>query len=179
MKTIQSKSFWLVAIIAVGLTALLIGCKGIDLGDYVSVDTPAAIQQSHGLPASMTLNEAEIAYDTWFSETAINGTAWKGNVERSRDTVQLFNSLALNGIQELVGSEWAAAIPGLTLLAGLFIRRPGDTSEADAAEREKASYNKGQRATVEVLEQRARTSAKSDADAQTIIDVLKKLEQAT
>jgi hypothetical protein len=173
MKTIITPRFAVMLAVAIAMTAMFVGCSGIDIGDYVKVDTPVDIQQSYGLPARLTLNRSEVAYESWFNVTAINGTAWKSNIESGRETAQLFRSLSLQAASELLGTEAVAAIPGLTLLIGLFMRKPGDVSGGDASEREKASFNKGQKVMLEALEKQAARTPGSDARAAEIIEAVK------
>lgn len=169
MKTVITPRFALMLAVAVGLFFLISGCQSFDPGNYIKVNTPVSIQQSDGLPSKLTLNEWEVEYEAWFNDKMTNGTAWKGNGERARESAQLFRSLSLQTASELIGTEAVAAIPGLTLLLGLFMRRPGDVSNGDASEREKASFNKGQKVMLEALERQASRTEKSDAHASELV----------
>ena len=65
------------------LALVLASCAGIDLGDLVKVKTPNAIQQTTGLRATLSLNEAEAEYQNWFNQTQATGAQWKGNIEKA------------------------------------------------------------------------------------------------
>lgn len=124
--------------ISLGLAA----CAGFDLGDIVKVKTPNAIQQTTGLPARTSLNDAEAEYRAWFENTQRVGAQWKASIERGNDVRALLNQLTLAALDE-VGPTLAGvpivgpALPALTGLVGLFI------GAARLRKEKEASFNKG------------------------------------
>lgn len=65
------------------LALVLASCAGLDLGDIVKVKTPNTIQQTTGLPSTLSLNEAEVEYQNWFNLTQTTGAQWKGNIGKA------------------------------------------------------------------------------------------------
>ena len=124
------------------ITLALAACAGFDLGDIVKVRTPHAIQQTTGLAARTTLNEAEAEYRAWFENTQRTGAQWKANIERANEVRALLSQVTLSALDE-VGPTLAGvpvvgpALPALTGLVGLFI------GAARLRKEKEASFNKG------------------------------------
>lgn len=79
MKSLSTRHYvYLGALILLAL--VLASCAGLDLGDIVKVKTPNTIQQTTGLPSTLSLNEAEVEYQNWFNQTQTTGAQWKGNI---------------------------------------------------------------------------------------------------
>jgi hypothetical protein len=126
--------------ISLGLAA----CAGFDLGDIIKVRTPTSIQQMTGLPARISLNEAEAEYRAWFENTQRIGAQWKASIERAGEIRGLLNQLTLSALDQigpvLSGIPMLGpALPALTGLAGLFI------GSARLRREKEASFNKGLR----------------------------------
>lgn len=124
------------------LAAMLAACAGFDLGDLVKVRTPNEVQQWEGLPASVSLNDAEVQYEAWYQDVARVGAEWKARIERSSEIRGLLGQLTLGAMQD-VGPTLAGvpvvgpALPAATGLIGLFLG-------SGRLRREKeASFNKG------------------------------------
>ena len=126
--------------ISLGLAA----CAGFDLGDIIRVRTPTSIQQTTGLPARVSLNEAEVEYRAWFENAQRVGAQWKASIERAGEIRGLLNQLTLSALDQ-VGPALGGipvlgpALPALTGLAGLFI------GTARLRREKEASFNKGLR----------------------------------
>lgn len=122
--------------------ALFAGCAGLDLGDIVHVKTPHTIQQQTGLPAKITLNEAEAEYRIWFRTIRDTGTQWQANIEKGNEIRGLLGQLTLNALDDL-GPIIAgvpvlgASLPVLTGLIGIFLGTSGK------AKGKQDSYNAG------------------------------------
>lgn len=132
-----------VYIAALALLALgLASCAGFDLGDIVKVKTPNSIQQTTGLPSTMSLNEAEVEYQNWFNGTQTTGTQWKSNIEKAGEIRGLLGQLTLSALDS-VGPTVAGlpvlgpALPALTGIVGLFI------GSGRLRKEKEASFNKG------------------------------------
>ena len=121
---------------------LLAACAGLDLGDIVHVRTPNTIQQTTGLPAKISLNEAEAEYLAWFDGVQRTGAQWKASIDRAGEIRGLLGQLTLSALDE-VGPTFAGvpvlgpALPALTGLAGLFI------GSGRLRKEKEASFNKG------------------------------------
>lgn len=132
-----------VYIVGLLLMALVLpSCAGFDLGDIVKVKTPNTIQQTTGLPSSLSLNEAETEYQNWFNQTQTTGTQWKNNIEKAGELRGLFSQLTLSAL-DTVGPTIAGlpmlgpALPALTGIVGLFI------GSGRLRKEKEASFNKG------------------------------------
>ena len=132
-----------VYIVGLMLMALVLAsCAGFDLGDLVKVKTPNNIQQTTGLPSTLSLNEAEVEYQNWFNQTQTTGAQWKGNIEKAGELRGLFSQLTLSAL-DTVGPTVAGlpvlgpALPALTGIVGLFI------GSGRLRKEKEASFNKG------------------------------------
>ncbi|MCC7409960.1 MAG: hypothetical protein IT442_17975 [Phycisphaeraceae bacterium] len=108
------------------LSAALAACAGFDLGDMVRVKTPTAIQQTVGLPAQVSLNDAEAEYQGWLSNVQRTGAQWKANIDKANAIRATFNQLTLAALDE-VGPTLAGVpmlgplLPAATGILGLFL----------------------------------------------------------
>ncbi len=124
------------------MALVLTSCAGFDLGDLVKVKTPNTIQQTTGLPSTLSLNEAEVEYQNWFNGTQTTGARWKSNIERAGELRGLFSQLTLSAL-DTVGPTVAGlpvlgpALPALTGIVGLFI------GSGRLRKEKEASFNKG------------------------------------
>ncbi len=124
------------------IATALAACAGFDLGDVVRVKTPNAIQQTTGLSASVTLNEAEQEYLAWFTDTQRVGANWKANIEKGDEVRSMLNQLTLSALND-VGPMVAGvpvlgpALPAVAGIAGLFL------GSGRLRKEKEASFNKG------------------------------------
>lgn len=145
MKSLTTRHYvYLGALILLAL--VLASCAGLDLGDIVKVKTPNAIQQTTGLPSTLSLNEAEVEYQNWFNLTQTTGVG--GAVEgqhrapKAGEIRGLLGQLTLSAL-DTVGPTVAGlpvlgpALPALTGIVGLFI------GSGRLRKEKEASFNKG------------------------------------
>jgi len=124
------------------MVLVLASCAGIDLGDLVKVRTPNAIQQTTGLRATLSLNEAEIEYQNWFNQVQTTGAQWKSKIQRAGEVRGLLGQLTLSAL-DTVGPTVAGVpvlgptLPALTGIVGLFI------GSGRLRKEKEASFNKG------------------------------------
>lgn len=133
---------------ALALSVTLAACAGFDIGDVVQVRTPAEVQQTTGLPRKQTLNEAESSYEAWVEDVTRQSAQWRESIERGNEVAMILTQISMRALDE-VGPTIAGlpvlgpALPFLTLLTGLVIRRPGDVSRREAEKEKRSSYNRG------------------------------------
>ncbi len=127
MKSLSTRHYVYIGALIL-LALVLASCAGLDLGDIVKVKTPNTIQQTTGLPSTLSLNEAEVEYQNWFNLTQTTGAQWKGNIEKAGEIRGLLGQLTLSAL-DTVGPTVAGlpvlgpALPALTGIVGL--RRVG------------------------------------------------------
>jgi hypothetical protein len=137
-----------IAVLAL-LALVLASCAGFDLGDIVKVKTPNTIQQTTGLPSTLSLNEAEVEYQNWFGQTQTTGAQWKSNIEKAGEIRGLLGQLTLSALDS-VGPTVAGlpvlgpALPALTGIVGLFI------GSGRLRKEKEASFNKGMQRVREI-----------------------------
>lgn len=131
------------------LSIILAAVAGCDLGDIVRVKTPIAIQQQVGLPAAVSLNEAEAEYRAWIQSAQRTGAQWKTSIERGNEVRGLLGQLTLS-VLDSFGPTLAGvpvlgpSLPALTGLVGLFL------GAARLRREKEASFNKGLRTAGEL-----------------------------
>ncbi len=129
-------------VVLVAIASVIAACTATNVGDMIHTKTPNTVQQQKGLPAKLTLNEAEQEYRAYFEETQRTLSTWKGNIEEANEFRGLLNQLTLNAL-DTVGPIVAGvpilgpALPALTGLAGLFLGTSRLRKEKEA------SYNAG------------------------------------
>ena len=139
------------AVILVMVSIVVAACAGFDFGDAVRVRTPARIQQTAGLPASLSLNESQDEYEAWYAEVQRTGTRWMANIEKANQVKTMLSQLTLQTL-DTVGPTVAGipalgpALPIIAGIIGLSFKRPGDVKK-DVLHREKQdSFNAGLKA---------------------------------
>jgi len=148
-----------ITVISVGLAvAGLSACAGVDLGDLVRVQTPPKIQQQTGLPASMTLNEAEAEYHSWFEMVTSDGARWKQSISRGSEIEGALNQLTLQSLSDVGPTVQGLPVVGpaafgLLSLATYFVgsgsrRSQQRDHEATLRAEKEASYNAGRKAAL-------------------------------
>ena len=141
-------AIWIV--IGILTTAAIAAVAGCDIGEIVQTSTPNMIQQQTGLPARMSLNDAEAEYQVWFATVQEAGTRWKASIEKGNQTAALLSQLFMGTLDEL-GPLVAGvpilgpALPAGGLLLGLFFGRRGMAKEKEA------SFNEGIKRASEVV----------------------------
>lgn len=144
----NAKKYTIVIAILFAISLTAAGISGCSWEDIVRVKTPVTVQQDQGLPASMTVTESRGAYRLWFERTKTQGSQWKANIDRSSEMVGLLNNLTLGALDAagpaIMGLPFGGlALPFLTGLGALFVKRPGDATKAVLAKEKESSYNEG------------------------------------
>jgi hypothetical protein len=135
-------------------------CQGVSLDKFIKVDVPREVQQATETPPTTTLRQAPYVFDEWRDYVERGTEQFTENIE---DAWALYDVVATTVNTGLLSLEaWGQTIPGGTiliaagtLLAGLFIKKPGTDRQIMAEKM--ASFNRGL-AT-------GRADAKADPDA--------------
>jgi hypothetical protein len=134
----QTIFVFVLILVVLGLAA----CAGFDLGDVVQVRTPNSVQQTTGLPARTSLNEAVVEYQAWFADVQRTGAQWKSNIERAEEVRGLLSQLTLSALDGLGPTlaglpVFGPILPAATGLIGLFL------GVGRLRKEKEASFNKG------------------------------------
>jgi len=130
------------------MAAILMAClvSGCQLQDIIKFNPPVAVQEAIGAADSVPLSEANYTWDEWERYVSVNSQRLSEEIGDAHLTFELVSSISNTGL-ELLG-ESAGAFPGgallfggLSLLAGLYTKKPG-TDKHVSAEKQ-ASFNKG------------------------------------
>lgn len=143
----MTKAIWIAVFLMIGGIIAVVG--GCDIGDVVKVDTPVIVQQNHGHPAKMSLNESIDAYDAWTAEVKLEGQQWRRQIEEGEEVAAFIGNITLQAVNDLGPTVAGIPVYGGILSAGLgivglFVRRPGDVSAKAVTKEKEASFNKGQ-----------------------------------
>jgi predicted PurR-regulated permease PerM len=138
MKTNHLIFLFVIVFLVLGLLSF----AGCDMGDMIHVKTPNTIQQQTGLASTITLNEAESEYQSWYQHMQTAGSQWKSNIEHANEIRNMVNQLSLSALDQ-VGPTVAGVpmlgplLPAASGLLGLFL---GSTKLRKEKE---DSFNKG------------------------------------
>ena len=124
--------------IALAASVAVAALSGCDFGDVIRVKTPRHVQQTAGLPETMSLNESEAEFRLWFDDTQRVGAEWKASIERSNQIKNLLDQISLNVLNEygpvIAGVPvLGPSLPLITGLAGVLFPRPGEKKRVQAA----------------------------------------------
>lgn len=141
---------------AVAALILAMAIQGCDLQRVIKFDVPTDVQNAIQASEQESLADAEYVWDEWSNWVDANSKRLAANISDSRDRLALINNVTAMGIGALgeVSSQFpggAVIFSGLSLLAGWFLKRPGE-DKAVAKEKED-SYNAGLAKGKELAEQ--------------------------
>ena len=129
-------------VVLASTVGLLGACANWDFGDLVKVDTPIGIQKRDGLPARMSLNEAEEQYPAWRDDVQRDDATWRANISEGSEFAGLLSSFSLQQLND--AGPMIAGIPvagpglvGGAGLLGVLLGRMGTGRE------KRNSFNKG------------------------------------
>jgi hypothetical protein len=126
------------------ILALLQGCN---LASLVSVDVPPAVQVATAIPVdNVSLANVDMVWDDWKTYVESNTNKFERAIDDANERYAVLNQVTDIGLKTLEGE--VSGIPGgtillsgLSLLTGLFLKRPGE--DARVAKEKRDSYNKG------------------------------------
>jgi len=131
-----------VATVMAGLVLVVaVGCGGIDLKDWITVEVPIEIQKGLTIPGKITLSNSDRHFKNWMAA----GEKFAENIEGGYEFLG-----AVEGLFSLAFAAGSSALPGvggllLTFLGGLMIQGPG------SGRAKIKSYNKGRADMEKVL----------------------------
>ena len=117
----------------IGMTAL----QGCNLASLVPVNVPPAVKTAVDLPQDerVTLDSADAVYEEWVAHVNLNTRKFETAIEDANERYIVLKQLTD------IGLGGAILLSGLSLLGGLFLKRPGEDSRV--AKEKRDSYNKG------------------------------------
>ena len=132
------------AAFAVLIIALTV--QGCDLQKIVKFDVPKGVQGAIDANETETLSNSDYVWSQWENWVQANSEALASNISDANARVSLINDVTALGMGALgeVSNTFpggAVIFSGLSLLAGWFLKRPGE-DKAVAKEKED-SYNAG------------------------------------
>ena len=134
-------------LLAISLTAAVMGSQGCDLSRMVKVSVPQGMQAALNVPPKATLADCQNILDDFRAWSNRQTETFADSVESGWRWFGFFQSAMRIGLAE-AGAAGVGAIPfgglALSLLmgtGGLFMRKPG--TDRMVASEKRASYNKG------------------------------------
>jgi hypothetical protein len=128
----------------IGMVAL----QGCNLASLVPVNVPPAVKTAVNIPQDdrVALDSADAVYEEWVAYVNLNTRKFETAIEDANERYLVLKQLTDIGLK--TAGEHASGIPGgaillsgLSLLGGLFLKRPGE--DALVAKEKRDSYNKG------------------------------------
>lgn len=122
--------------------------SGCDLYDVVQAKTPPGVQKTEGLPGKLSINDSRSEYEKWLNATQTDAATWRSNIESAEEIAGLFSNLTLSALDEagpmIAGIPMGGALlPVIAGLVGVFLKRPGDVTQAQLRAEKEASFNSG------------------------------------
>lgn len=141
---------------AVATLIIALTVQGCNLQSLIKFDVPTGVQGAIDANAVETLDNSDYVWQQWQNWVEANSTALAKNISDANARVALINDVTAMGIGALgeVSNSFpggAVIFSGLSLLAGWFLKRPGE-DKAVAKEKED-SYNAGLAKGKELAEQ--------------------------
>ena len=147
------------------LLGVVSGAAGCSLQDLIKFDVPAGVQAATDSPERASLADAQFLWSEWQSFVDRESNELAKSVGDANERYEVLSNLTSMGIEALTVQAGqipggAILVTGLSLLTGLFLKKPG-TDKAVAGEKEN-SYNagieSGKKLAIELM------TAKEDAD---------------
>lgn len=135
--------FFVTLLISAAVLATLQGCN---LASLVKVEVPPAVRIAVQPPADVSLDNVDIVWEDWKVYVQSNTAKLQRGIDNANERYAVIKQVVDIGISSAGGE--LSGIPGgtillsgLSLLTGLFLKRPGEDSRV--AKEKEASYNKG------------------------------------
>lgn len=125
---------------------ILLALQGCNLASLVKVDVPPQVAAAVNATDETTLANADIVVADWEAFVNTNTTKLNRSIEDAKERYAVLVQVTDIGLRTIEGE--VSGIPGgtillsgLSLIAGLFLKRPGEDSRV--AKEKRDSYNKG------------------------------------
>lgn len=122
--------------------------NGCQLQDMIKFDTPADVQSAIGVEATVPVSRADYVWEEWRAYVEKNTARLEAEIANGRERAEVLISLIDTGMAAASGPlstlpGGAIAVSAMTLMTGLFMRRPGDRKrEAEAVAKAVAEATK-------------------------------------
>ena len=135
---------------AIALTILFIAVamlvQGCDLQRMVKFEVPSGVAAAVDSPEQETLANAQVVWEEWTAYVDRNSNRLSASIEDANNRFAVISSLTNTGLGFI--SDSAASLPGgafivsgISMLAGLFLKRPGEDKRVQIEKED--SYNAG------------------------------------
>jgi hypothetical protein len=138
----------LVAIVILVAFVGMMALQGCNLASLISVNVPPAVKTAVDIPNDerVSLDVADTVWEDWIAHVNSNTRKFESAIDDANERYAVIKQLTDIGLK--AAGEQASGIPGgtillsgLSLLGGLFLKRPGE--DALVAKEKRDSYNKG------------------------------------
>jgi hypothetical protein len=140
------KKVYYIAMAAVGVLIIGLTVQGCDLQKMIKFDVPSGVQGAIDANETETLANSDYIWSQWENWVQANSEALASNISDANARVALINDVTALGMGALgeVSNTFpggAVLFSGLSLLAGWFLKRPGE--DKVVAKEKEDSYNAG------------------------------------
>ena len=150
------------------LLGLVSGAAGCSLQDLIKFDVPVAVQEVTDVPERVSLNSAPHVWEEWQKHIDSASNQLAIAIGEANERYEILSNLTNMGVEALSVQAGqfpggALLVTGLSMLTGLFLKKPG-TDRIIASEKEdsyNAGIDQGRRVAVQLM------SAKEEADVDT------------
>jgi len=131
---------------AASVLFISLAVQGCDIQKAIKFDVPSGVRLAVDTKEKEPLSDSDFVWSQWTSYVESNTTKLSENIKDAQSRVAMIKNVTSMGLSTLEGvsSQFpggALIFSGLSLLTGLFLKRPG---EDKAVEKEKEkSYNAG------------------------------------
>jgi len=138
---------FVVLLLIVSFVGMMI-LQGCNLASLIAVNVPPAVKIAVDIPKDerVSLDNVDMVWEDWIAYVNTNTRKFESSIDDANERYAVIKQMTDIGL-EAAGKE-ASGIPGgaillsgLSLLGGLFLKRPGEDSRV--AKEKQASYNKG------------------------------------
>jgi hypothetical protein len=138
--------FIFIVVLLVTCGAVLAVLQGCNLASFVKVDVPPQVAVAVGADEETTLDDVDMVWADWKIYVETNTNRFERSIEDAQERYAVISQITDIGIKAAEGEisglpGGTILLSGLSLIAGLFLKRPGE--DARVAKEKRDSYNKG------------------------------------
>lgn len=134
--------------VALVMAVSVMAMQGCSLDSFIKVRVPEGVQKSLGIPAKITLRDANPAFEKFKADVTRDSKQFADSIEDGQFLSEIFGSLLDTGLTLGQAGAENSGIPmggllslGLGMLGGLSLEKPGSQKRTTAEKM--ASFNKG------------------------------------